>query len=290
MPIVSDDRGAATPWRRHAAATIRATMARSKVAVVTGASRGIGQVVAARLASDGWMVASFARSLTDGRDGTERTLRLRVDVVDEASVRAGVDRVERELGPIDLLVNNAGISGPHSPTWLQAADQWWNVFEVNVRGVLHCCQAVLPGMVQRGAGRIVNVASNAAFFEIDAEMSDLMSSAYMASKAALVRFTEALARETDGTGVAVIAVSPGMVKTDMTASHFPQSWFDDESIWTPPERTAELIKQIAAGTLDALSGRYVHVASDDWATMGVRAADITGRDLHAMRLRIDGNN
>lgn len=289
MPIVSDDRSAATPWRRHAAAAMLASMAGSKVAVVTGASRGIGQVVAERLASDGWMVASFARSLTNGPDETERTLRLRVDVVDEASVRAGVDRVERELGPIDLLVNNAGISGLHSPTWLQAADQWWNVFEVNVRGVLHCCQAVLPGMVKRGAGRIVNVASNAAFFEIDAEMSDLISSAYMASKAALVRFTEALARETDGTGVSVIAVSPGMVKTDMTAN-FPQSWFEDESIWTPPERTADLIEQIAAGTLDALSGRYVHVASDDWATMGARAADITGRDLHAMRLRVDDNS
>ncbi len=289
MPIVSDDRSAATPWRRHAAAAMLASMAGSKVAVVTGASRGIGQVVAERLASDGWMVASFARSLTNGPDETERTLRLRVDVVDEASVRAGVDRVERELGPIDLLVNNAGISGLHSPTWLQAADQWWNVFEVNVRGVLHCCQAVLPGMVKRGAGRIVNVASNAAFFEIDAEKSDLISSAYMASKAALVRFTEALARETDGTGVSVIAVSPGMVKTDMTAN-FPQSWFEDESIWTPPERTADLIEQIAAGTLDALSGRYVHVASDDWATMGARAADITGRDLHAMRLRVDDNS
>ena len=152
---------------------------------------------------------------------------------------------------------------------------------------MHCCHAVLPGMIERRAGRIVNVASNAAFFQIDAEMSALMSSAYMASKAALVRFTEALARETDGTGVAVVCVSPGMVKTDMTASHFPQEWFDDESIWTPAERTAELIEHIASGELDGLSGRYIHVASDDWATMAQRAADINERDLHAMRIRLD---
>lgn len=259
----------------------------TKVAVVTGASRGIGQVVAERLAADGWLVAALARHLPEGSDGTGRILRLRVDVVDEAAVRDSIDRVEYELGPIDLLVNNAGISGQHTSTWEQTTDQWWNVFEVNVRGALHCSHAVLPGMIERGAGRIVNVASNAAFFQIDAEMSDLMSSAYMASKAALVRFSEALAKETDRTGVIVICVSPGMVKTDMTASHFPQDWFDDESIWTPAERTAELIEHIATGGLDALSGRYIHAASDDWATMGQRAADITERDLHAMRIRLD---
>jgi NAD(P)-dependent dehydrogenase (short-subunit alcohol dehydrogenase family) len=259
----------------------------TKVAVVTGASRGIGRAVAERLAADGWLVAAVARSVSEERDGSGRILWLRVDVVDERAVRSSIDRVEHELGPIDLLVNNAGISGEHTSTWQQTTEQWWNVFEVNVRGAMHCCHAVLPGMIERRAGRIVNVASNAAFFQIDAEMSALMSSAYMASKAALVRFTEALARETDGTGVAVVCVSPGMVKTDMTASHFPQDWFDDESIWTPAERTAELIEHIASGELDGLSGRYIHVASDDWATMAQRAADINERDLHAMRIRLD---
>ena len=257
------------------------------MAVVTGASRGIGRVVAERLAADGWLVAAFARTATEGRDETGRILSFPVDVTDDAAVHDAVDRVEHELGPIDLLVNNAGISGEPTSTWLQTTDEWWSVFEVNVRGALHCCHAVLPSMIERGAGRIVNVASNAAFFDIDAEMSALMSSAYMASKAALVRFSEALARETDGTGVVVVCMSPGMVKTDMTSSHFPPEWFEDESIWTPPERTADLVEHIAAGGLDALSGRYVHAASDDWATMARRANDITERDLHAMRLRLD---
>jgi len=259
------------------------------VAVVTGASRGIGLVVAHRLAAAGWSVAGLARTVDaapEPGDPGGRVLRMPVDVVDEAAVRAAVATIEERLGPIQLLVNNAAISGPHDATWDQSITEWWNVFEVNVRGVLHACHAVLPRLIERRAGRIVNVASNAAFFAVDAEISELMGSAYMASKAALVRFTEALAVETASAGVTVFAVSPGMVKTAMTAGHFPESWFEDESIWSPPELVAELIEHLASGRLDALSGRYIHAANDDWRTMDQRAAAIVTDDLNAMRLRV----
>ena len=255
-----------------------------QMAIVTGASRGIGAVVARHLATTGAAVAAFARNFAeDGADFDDRVVRHSVDVSDGAAVDAAVGRVQA-MGPVDLLVNCAAIEGSGRPTWQQDAEQWWKVFQVNVLGAFHCCRAVLPAMIERGSGRIVNVASNAAFFTVDEEISALMSSAYMASKAALVRFTEALAVEAAGTGVSVFVISPGMVKTEMTARTFPQSWFDDDSIWSPPELTAGLIEHLATGALDGMSGRYIHASADDWRTMAARVPEIVERDLHAMRL------
>jgi NAD(P)-dependent dehydrogenase (short-subunit alcohol dehydrogenase family) len=178
------------------------------------------------------------------------------------AVTEAIALVEAELGPIDLLVNNAGISGQSGMSWEVDDEEWWRIIEVNVLGTFLCSRAVMPAMMARGAGRIVNLSSNAAFFQIEADFAGVINSAYMASKAAVIRFTEALAAEARPAGVHVFAISPGTVKTEMTASTFAGSW-DDSDFWSPPELAAELIGFIASGALDALSGRYIHAAADD---------------------------
>ncbi|HST16470.1 MAG TPA: SDR family oxidoreductase [Gaiellaceae bacterium] len=261
-------------------------MAGEGVALVTGASRGIGEVVATRLAAGGRRVVVAARS----RDELARVaaasgaLPVTVDVTDATAVAAAIEAVESELGPVDLLVNNAGVAGEGGPTWEKDPADWWRVFEVNVLGAFLLARAVLPGMCERGSGRVVNVASNAAFFRLDADWDARIDSAYQASKAALIRLTEALAAEARGHGVSVFAISPGMVKTSMTEPVFADIW-DEHELWTPPERTAELITHIASGALDELSGRYIHAAQDDWETMGDRMTAILDDDSNALRLR-----
>ena len=258
----------------------------SSVAFVTGAGRGIGEAVATRLAADGWRVAVAARSADQLERVADVTgaLAVPLDVTDAGAVSAAVRRVTEELGPVELLVNNAGAGGSGGPTWAKEPAAWWGVFEVNVLGSFLCARAVLPLMSERRSGRIVNVASNAAFFAIDDEFDARIDSAYLASKAALVRLTEALAAEARGNGISVFAISPGMVKTDMTESTFADIW-DDESVWTLPERTADLVAFVASGALDGYSGRYIHAANDDWESMPDRVEAVMADDLHAMRLR-----
>ena len=256
------------------------------VALVTGAGRGIGEAIAVRLAADGWQVAVAARS-TDALAGVAEAtgaLAVPLDVTDAEAVAAAVATVEGELGPLSLLVNNAGTAGVGGQTWDKDPQDWWRVFEVNVLGAFLCARAVLPGMCARGSGRIVNVASNAAFFAIGDDWDNRIDSAYMASKAALIRLTEALASEARRAGVSVFAISPGMVKTAMTETVFADLW-DDPEVWTSPDETADLVAFLATGALDPISGRYIHAAGDDWRTMPDRLDSIRGGDLNALRLR-----
>jgi NAD(P)-dependent dehydrogenase (short-subunit alcohol dehydrogenase family) len=256
------------------------------VALVTGASRGIGRVVAGRLARAGYAVALAARSADPLTEAARQTggLALALDVTDGRSVEAAIATVECQLGPIALLVNNAGIAGEGGATWDQSAESWWEVFEVNVLGTLLCSRAALPGMRARGRGRIVNVASNAAFMSLAEGPVDRIGSAYMASKAAVVRFSEALDSEARAEGVRVFAISPGTVKSEMTASIFLEEW-DDPAFWTPAEVSAELIEFIGTGALDALGGRYIHAGNDDWRALPAKAQEIVEADRHSLRVR-----
>lgn len=260
--------------------------ASSRVALVTGASQGIGRVVAERLAAAGYKVAAAARSAPLLHELAIQTgaLAVELDVTDAEAVAAAVLRVESELGPIDLLVNNAGLGGRGGVSWDHEPAEWWRIFEVNVLGSFLCCRAVVPGMVSRRSGRIVNVSSGAALFPIDADFGAAINSAYLASKAAINRFTEALAAETRPGGVTVIAISPGTVKTAMSAEAFADEW-DNPDFWTPPEVAAELIEFIGSGALDELSGRYIRAAVDDWRTLADHAPEIVEHDLDSMRLR-----
>jgi NAD(P)-dependent dehydrogenase (short-subunit alcohol dehydrogenase family) len=255
------------------------------VALVTGASRGIGRVVSTRLAETGYRVAIAARSDSQIRQVADEigARALTLDVGDARAVEDAIATVEHELGPLSLLINNAGTAGDGGFSWDQQPDRWWQVFEVNVLGTFLCCRAALPHMRARGHGRIVNIASNAACFPLRGAPDPRIGSAYMASKAAVIRFSEALASEARPDGVHVFAISPGTVKTDMTAPIFEAEW-DDEELWSPPELTAELIEFLDTGALDALSGRYIHAANDDWRAFPARIAEILAADGHSLRV------
>jgi 3-oxoacyl-[acyl-carrier protein] reductase len=184
-----------------------------RVALVTGGSSGIGAAVARRLADEGARVAS----LDLRAESPEGVLALAGDVSDSAQVDAAVARVESELGPIDVLVCSAGISGRSLRTVEVDDAEWRRVFAINADGTFFCNRAVLGGMIGRGYGRIVNVAS------IAGKEGNPMAAAYSSSKAAVIAMTKAVGKDVAGTGVSVNCVAPAVIETpmlgDMTPDH-----------------------------------------------------------------------
>ena len=202
-------------------------------------------------------------------------LAVTADVSKREDVEAMVATVERELGPIDLLVNNAGVGGPGALPWEEDPADWWHVFEINVLGAYLCARAVLGGMVERGHGRIVNTGSGASYLPMGAPMN----TSYGASKAALGRFGELLAGQVAELGVSVFTFSPGLVRTHLTNS------FGDDLPWTPPELAPRLVRVLASGRADRLAGRYIHAEHDDIEALIERTDEISERDLNAIRLQ-----
>jgi NAD(P)-dependent dehydrogenase (short-subunit alcohol dehydrogenase family) len=247
----------------------------SQIALVTGGGRGIGASIARELAAAGARVAVSARSADQVEDVAREIggLAVEADVSDRASVEAMVARVESELGPIDILVNNAGINVQEERAWEVDPDDWWHVFEVNVLGVYLCCRSVIPGMIERGRGRIVNTGSGSAY------LPGIATTAYGASKSALYRFGEGLALQLAPHGIPVFTFSPGLVRTEMTAR------FGDDLPWTPPELAPRLVRALASGRADKLSGRYIHAEHDDIEDLIRRADQILDEDLNAIRLQ-----
>jgi 3-oxoacyl-[acyl-carrier protein] reductase len=246
-----------------------------QVALVTGGGRGIGRLIARELADGGMRVAVAARSTGQVEETAQEIdgLAVTADVSKREDVEAMTATVERELGPIDLLVNNAGVGPSRSLPWEENPADWWRVFEINVLGPYLCCRTVLPGMVERGRGRIVNTGSGASYLPLGAPTS------YGASKAALGRFGELLARQVAEFGIAVFTISPGLVRTDMTEP------FGDDAPWTPPELAPRLVRVLASGRADRLAGRYIHAEHDDVDALIERADEIEQRDLNAIRLQ-----
>lgn len=253
--------------------------------MVTGASRGIGRALTERLTSAGSTVVAIGRGQNDLADVARQTGAVPVvlDVTEPEAVADAFGRVIEEHGVPDLLVNNAAISGGSGLSWELEQDAWWRVLEINVRGTYLCSRAVLPAMMERGSGRIINLSSGAATYPVGLDNDGTLTSAYMASKAAVNRFTEALAGECFDAGVRVFAMSPGMVKTDMTAGVFAEQW-DDEDTWTPMHKSLDLITDLDSGMLDRLSGRYFRAAIDDWRALAQRADEVIARDTSVLRV------
>jgi 3-oxoacyl-[acyl-carrier protein] reductase len=174
-----------------------------RVALVTGGSSGIGAATARRLLSEGARVASFDMD-TNAPDGV---LALEGDVSRSADVEAAVARAHRELGPIDVLVCSAGVPGASLATVDVSDEEWRRVMGINADGVFFSNRAVIPSMVERGYGRIVNVAS------IAGKEGNPMAGAYSASKAAVIAMTKAIGKDIARTGVLVNCVAPAVIET-----------------------------------------------------------------------------
>lgn len=179
-------------------------MTRTRTAVVTGGVSGLGKATATRLEADGVTVVTV--DIAGGAD-------LTVDVTDAAAVRAAAEQV----GPIDILVNSAGIVGPTAPLWEIPLDGWEQTFAVNVRGTFNTCQAFVPGMRERGWGRVVNFASMAG------KDGNPNMSPYSASKAAVIALTKSLGKELATTGVLANVITPAVIETPMNATTGPEA-------------------------------------------------------------------
>ncbi|HUG65749.1 MAG TPA: SDR family oxidoreductase [Gaiellaceae bacterium] len=176
-----------------------------RVALVTGGSSGIGAAVAHRLRDEGARVASFD---LDGK-APDGVLGLTGDVSRPGDVDAAVAHVKHELGPIDILVCSAGVPGASISTVDLTDDEWRRVMAINADGVFYCNRAVVPSMVERGHGRIVNVAS------IAGKEGNPMAAAYSASKAAVIAMTKAFGKDLARSGVIVNCVAPAVIETAM---------------------------------------------------------------------------
>jgi 3-oxoacyl-[acyl-carrier protein] reductase len=174
-----------------------------RVALVTGGASGIGKAVVRRLSAEGASAASFDLH----GEALEGVLAVAGDVSRSADVEAAVAHVERELGPIDVLVCSAGVPGESLPTVEVTDEEWRRVMGINADGVFYCNRAVIPGMVERGYGRIVNVAS------IAGKEGNPMAAAYSASKAAVIAMTKAIGKDLARTGVLVNCVAPAVIET-----------------------------------------------------------------------------
>jgi 3-oxoacyl-[acyl-carrier protein] reductase len=249
------------------------------VALVTGASSGIGRHLVEGLAARGMAVAGLARNeerltaaMAEVAEATgSRTLAVAADVTDRAAIDAATARVTEELGPIDLLVNNAGLIDEFEvPLWETDPDQWWDVVSSHIRGGFLLCRAVVPWMVLRNRGRIVNLGSGQGL------AAQPEYSAYAVAKTGLMRITEALAGGLEGSDVCAFDLAPGVVDTPMTRSM--EKW-RGRTEWTPPERVVEFVAAIAAGELDQWSGRFLRVGADDLEVVRDLTPDGAARQL-----------
>lgn len=184
-----------------------------RVAVVTGGARGIGRAIAERMAASGAAVALWDQDEAAAREAAhalgERASAHGTDVTQAASIRAALDATTARHGRVDILVNNAGITGGNAPLWELPEADWRRVIEVNLIGPYLVSAAVVPGMRERGWGRVVNVAS------VAGKEGNPNASHYSASKAGLIGLTKSLGKELAGTGVLVNCVTPAVAKTEL---------------------------------------------------------------------------
>ncbi len=184
-----------------------------RCAVVTGGAQGIGRAIAERFLDSGAVVSLWDRDAALVRQTGEalaprgRVHAVAVDVTDLAAVEAAAAEAGREAGPIGILVNNAGIAGPIHKLWEYPGDAWRQVIDIDLTGVFNCCRAVVPGMIERNYGRIVNVAS------IAGKEGNPNASPYSAAKAGVIALTKSLGKELAAYDIAVNCITPAAVRT-----------------------------------------------------------------------------
>ena len=266
-----------------------------EVAVVTGAGRGIGRAIAQMQAQEGAKVALLARTAAEietvadaicAEGAVARAYAL--DIVDREAVAEAFATIERDLGPVSLLTNNAGAFSAYGPIWTVDPDDWRRDVETNIFGTFNCCRAALPGMIARGRGRVIVMTGGGT------ATSFPMGSGYATSKAGLLRFAECLADTLVGTGVLVFAMDPGLVRTAMTErqleSESGRKYLTDiprlfeRGIDVPPTLAARLSVEIGAGRFDRLAGRMLMAARGDLDLDEAAVETIVASDLRSLRV------
>jgi 3-oxoacyl-[acyl-carrier protein] reductase len=229
---------------------------RGRTALVTGGGRGIGAATVVRLQAAGAQVASL--DIADS--APEGALAVEADVTDSRAVEDAVRRVESELGPLDILVCSAGVPGKSLRTVDVPDGEWKRVLAINADGVFWCNRAVLPGMIERGYGRIVNVAS------IAGKEGNPMAAAYSASKGAVIAMTKAIGKDVAGTGVLVNCIAPAVIDTPI---------LDDLS----PEHLDYMVERIPlgrVGTAEEVAALIVWLAGEECTFSTGAVFDISG--------------
>ena len=267
-----------------------------QVAVITGAGRGIGRAIALAYAREGAKLALAARSESELQEavaavsehGTE-AIAVPTDVTNREDTERLAQRAVERFGRIDVLVNNAGISGPVGPLQGNDIDDWVSTIMVNVTGTFLVCRAVIPVMLEQSGGKIINL-SGAGATNAWSNMS-----AYCSSKAAVVRLTEVLAQELDGKGITVNALGPGSVHTSMwdrmteQAEEAGADFIHQLGLRVTSgggasiDECAELAVWLASGESGALTGRLISATADDFRDLPPRIAEIMAGEAYTLR-------
>lgn len=245
----------------------------TRTALVTGANRGLGRTMALGLARSGIAVGLLGRSepglAAVAKEITAaggRAVVALADVRDFEVVEDAVAVVEDALGEVDLLVNSAGVIDPvEAPAWEADPDDWWSVVEIDLRGPFHLVRAVVPGMVERGHGRVVNLNSNAGAQDRE------IYSAYCAAKAGLFRLTGNLHLAGNAHGLRSFEISPGTMRSDMTAS---MPLHANRTEWADPQWLVDLLLGVAGGRLDPWSGCFLRVGVDTVESLTTAAESV----------------
>jgi len=275
-------------------------MTESRTAIVTGGGRGIGEAIAYALARDGFRLVLAARTSSElERVAAEVRRRggMAETVTADVSLAEDVDRIARAAvnarGGIDVLVNAAGVYGPIGPTWDVDPVEWVRAVHINLVGTFLCCRAVLPYMIARRRGKIVNLSGGGATAPLP------RFSAYGASKAAVVRLTETLAEEVREFNIQVNAIAPGAVDTrlqDQVLAAGERAGPLWERIRTlretgqggvPPDLAADLVAFLASERADALTGKLIAAPYDGWRSWdAARVAELRDTSWFTLR-RLD---
>ncbi|MBL9212669.1 MAG: SDR family oxidoreductase [Opitutaceae bacterium] len=237
-----------------------------KAAVITGGARGIGFAIARRVLlsggrcslwdADAGALESAARALND----PARVHTCTVDVTNEAQVAAATEATRARFGTIDLLVNNAGIAGVSKKLWECTTAEWRAVMELDLFAVFLCCRAIVPVMLVRNAGRIVNIAS------IAGKEGNPNASHYSAAKAGVIGLTKSLGKELATTGIRVNCITPAVIETDILKQ-------------CSPEHVAYMLSKIPlgrAGSVDEVAALVAWLCSDDCSFSTGAVFDISG--------------